>query len=57
MIAPLLHGEALEQYEAFAIEQFVAHGLQISREARKLEVVLTALSAFVVATMLLERDL
>ena len=41
MIPPLLDGEALEQYEAFAIEEFVAHGLEIFGETRKLETVLT----------------
>lgn len=57
MIAPLLHGEALEQYEAFAIEEFAAYGLKVSRETGKLEVVLNALSPFVVTIMLMERDL
>ena len=41
MIPPLLDGKALEQYEAFTVEEFVAHGVEKLGEARKLEVVLT----------------
>ena len=40
MVPPFHHGEALESYEALAIEEFVAHGLKETGETRKLEVVL-----------------
>lgn len=40
MVPPFLHGEALESYEALAIQEFVAHGLEKTREARKMVVVL-----------------
>ena len=41
MIPPLLDGEALEQNEAFTVEEFVAHGLEKAGETRKPEIVLT----------------
>ena len=57
MIAPLLDGEALEQYEAFAIEELVAHGFEKFGEMREQEVVLMLCQLSMARSPFRENDL
>lgn len=57
VVPPLLHGKSFEEYESFAIEEFVAHGLEKTGETREVEVVLRTLSLCGFAIISLQTNL